>query len=308
MPEKDNSNDIAKAYERKDYGWYIAFIMIIVIATRFGGAIGAACSVVVISLLYSTVKNENYSKNKKLVLSTVYLVGGLIVTGAIYLSIAEVIYHYWPQAIPSNKLAPASDQSVNSINTETASTSTAVDTETTNPPSPTNTTSPSIKVATTTHSAPTVSSASGYKSYQNQTMYIASLLHPSDWTATTEADQLGFTLEAPDHHVDVTGILYAGDTSTDLQTIFTEVQQGTQQNNIQITNHEIRNINNADWLIYDYETHAANQTYDNRAAIMVFAQNDRRQFTKLQLESNAGYFDTDAVTFDKILSSIKFTQ
>lgn len=68
-----------------------------------------------------------------------------------------------------------------------------------------------------------------YQTYKNPTMSISSLLYPKTWTVTESSDKLSVTFDAPDKHADLTATLYAGDTSNDLQTLFSEAQQGSQQ-------------------------------------------------------------------------------
>jgi uncharacterized MAPEG superfamily protein len=85
-------NEIFGAYKRKEYGWFIFYILFVVISARLGGAVGAAIGVLVIFALYRTLKNPVYSKTKKIFLSLVYLIGGVILIFLISALLLEGIY------------------------------------------------------------------------------------------------------------------------------------------------------------------------------------------------------------------------
>jgi hypothetical protein len=84
MSEESNSTQtqpgIAGAYKRKEYGWFVAYISVVVLATRLGGALGAAMSILVMTVLYKIIKNTSYSTTKKILLSIGSIVGGLLAT------------------------------------------------------------------------------------------------------------------------------------------------------------------------------------------------------------------------------------
>lgn len=85
-------NSITNTYKNKEYGWYVVYIFIIVVSFRIAGLIGLIASVLVISGLYKVAKNSEFSKKKKVLLSAVYVVCGIvgiIVTVSLFKGILE---------------------------------------------------------------------------------------------------------------------------------------------------------------------------------------------------------------------------
>jgi hypothetical protein len=71
-------NYIKEAYDKKEYGWFSFFIIFFVLASMYGGALGAVLAFLVISGLYVTVKNPEFSSTKKVLFSGMYIIGGIV--------------------------------------------------------------------------------------------------------------------------------------------------------------------------------------------------------------------------------------
>lgn len=71
-------NVAKEMYEKKEYWWFAFYIFVIVGAARFAGAIGAIVSILVATGLYTTFKNSQYSVGKKIILSILYVIGGIV--------------------------------------------------------------------------------------------------------------------------------------------------------------------------------------------------------------------------------------
>ena len=93
---------IAGAYKRKEYGWFVAYISVAVLATRLGGALGAAMSILVMAALYKIIKNTSYSTTKKILLSMASIVGGLVATYLAFILIVQGIYHVFGAKTAAN--------------------------------------------------------------------------------------------------------------------------------------------------------------------------------------------------------------
>lgn len=146
----------------------------------------------------------------------------------------------------------------------------------------------------------------GFTNYQNQLMTINWLRYPEDWSLEESLDKLEFILESPDRHADIMGTLYAEDRSLTLSDLYSSIEQGMLEAGVEIADHRIENVNGKDWILYDYKLQIRNRVYEYRAAVYIVPLNDNRQFFKLQLESDEGYFAFDTPVFAQILSSIVF--
>ena len=71
-------NYVKEMYERKEYGWFAFYIFVVVVTARFAGAIGAIVSVLIVTGLYTVLKNQQYSVSKKIVLCILYVTGGIV--------------------------------------------------------------------------------------------------------------------------------------------------------------------------------------------------------------------------------------
>lgn len=74
------SVSLADAYKNKEYGWFIASIVGILASVKLAGVIGVIGFSLIISGLYKTVKNPDYSGKKKILLSSIYVIVGTILT------------------------------------------------------------------------------------------------------------------------------------------------------------------------------------------------------------------------------------
>jgi hypothetical protein len=105
-PAKDSAPaDISGAYKRKEYGWFIFYITVVVISARLAGIIGSIVSILVATALYKTVKNPAYSTTKKTVLSSAYVIGGIILTLVAATLLTYALARIWPQAVIPKMLA-----------------------------------------------------------------------------------------------------------------------------------------------------------------------------------------------------------
>lgn len=85
------SLSIADAYKNKEYGWFGAYIAIIVISVKLAGVVGVIGSFLILSGLYKTVKNPEYSQKKKILLSSTYVIVGTILTAAALYALSTVL-------------------------------------------------------------------------------------------------------------------------------------------------------------------------------------------------------------------------
>jgi len=107
-PAQDSTTspiDISSAYKRQEYGWFIFYIIAVVISVRLAGVVGAIASFLVVSALYKTVKNSAYSATKKFILSTAYVISGIIATLVAATLLTYVLAHIWPQAVVPRMLS-----------------------------------------------------------------------------------------------------------------------------------------------------------------------------------------------------------
>ena len=148
----------------------------------------------------------------------------------------------------------------------------------------------------------------GYKTYKNQLMMIEHLEYPADWVVEESEDKLGVVFDSPDKHVDVIATFYAGNSSYTLEKLSTQILQGAEENGLNITSHKIITINNREWFQYDYRTSESGHSFDNRAMVYIFQQNQHRQFIKIQMESNVGSFSSDLSTFDHLVSTLTLSK
>jgi hypothetical protein len=97
-------NEITGAYKRKEYGWFVFYIATVVICARLAGAIGAAVSVLVVFYLYRAINNSAYSATKKVVLSAVYVIGGVVGTVILATLFTYGLAYIWPRGVADQVL------------------------------------------------------------------------------------------------------------------------------------------------------------------------------------------------------------
>ena len=72
------NTNIWGAYKRKEYGWFVLLLVVLIATAQLAGLVGSAVSAVVLSLVYTTIKNDQYSLVKKILLSLAYVTGGVL--------------------------------------------------------------------------------------------------------------------------------------------------------------------------------------------------------------------------------------
>ena len=86
------SVSLADAYKNKEYGWFITSIVGILASVKLAGIIGVLGFSLILSILYKIIKNPNLTQKKKVLLSSLNLIVGIIITGIVYyISVSTII-------------------------------------------------------------------------------------------------------------------------------------------------------------------------------------------------------------------------
>lgn len=100
------SVSLADAFKNKEYGWFVASILGVLASVKLVGIVGVIGFSMIISGLYKIVKNPDYSGKKKILLSSLCLIIGTIITG--------VIYYVFVSTVINLTTNPAAKEIVNS--------------------------------------------------------------------------------------------------------------------------------------------------------------------------------------------------
>lgn len=82
---------LADMHKNKEYGWFIASIVGILASIKLAGIIGVLGFSLILSSLYKIIKNPNFTQKKKIMLSSLYLILGIVFTGIVYYIFASTL-------------------------------------------------------------------------------------------------------------------------------------------------------------------------------------------------------------------------
>jgi len=74
---------ISGAYQRKEYGWFAATILVVIFGAKLAGIGGSVGGILALEGIYRTLKNQSYSTGKKVLFSLGYTVAGVALAAVI---------------------------------------------------------------------------------------------------------------------------------------------------------------------------------------------------------------------------------
>lgn len=70
---------IAGVYKRKEYGWFVVWLALVIVGVKFLGIGGGLGGFIIAEGLYRTIKSPTYSTGEKILLFIGYVLGGVAI-------------------------------------------------------------------------------------------------------------------------------------------------------------------------------------------------------------------------------------